>query len=306
MLMYETKGKFENAVILLDEPGLHLHAAAQQDLLKRLEAYAGKNQLIYSTHLPFMIDFKRLDNIYVCEEKGTEGTKVHKNWATADNDARFTLQAALGLSWSQSLFVGRFNLVVEGVTDFWFLSTISAMLQDAGQTGIDEHLVITPAGGASKVAYIGTILHGQKLNVAVMLDSDTEGELAHKQLVHEWILKDKLVLRVGDILDEKESRTLEDLFGEEYYLAMTQAAYSAELAGKKLTLPSKSKLQLIERIADSLKQAGIAEFNKGRVAKKIISDLAKKKISDLPAKTVDNFRKVIAAINDIVGGWRKK
>src|ERR1017187_851475 len=90
------------------------------------------NQLVYSTHLPFMIDFTHPDNIYVCEDKGAEGTKVHKDWATADKDARFTLQAALGLSWSQSLFVGQFNLVVEGVTDYWFLTTISTLLKDAG------------------------------------------------------------------------------------------------------------------------------------------------------------------------------
>jgi len=306
MLMYETKGKFENSVILLDEPGLHLHAAAQQDLLKRLAAYAEKNQLIYSTHLPFMIDFTRLDNIYVCEEKGADGTKVHKDWATADKDARFTLQAALGLSWSQSLFVGKYNLIVEGVTDYWFLTTISTMLKDAGQTGLDEHLVITPAGGASKVAYVGTILHAQKLNVAVLLDSDTEGDAAYKQLVNEWILKDKFVLRAGQILGVKENRALEDLFDEEYYLALTQAAYSAELAGKKLALKLPANLPLVERVGEALKQAGIAEFNKGRVAKRIMDDLAKKKISDLPTTTVNNFTKVITAINSIVQGWRKK
>lgn len=306
MLMYETKGKFENAVILLDEPGLHLHAAAQQDLLKRLEAYAEKNQLIYSTHLPFMIDFRRLDNIFVCEDKNGEGTKVHKDWATADKDARFTLQAALGLSWSQSLFVGKFNLIVEGVTDYWFLTTISTMLKDAGQVGLDDQLVVTPAGGASKVAYVGTILHGQKLNVAVLLDSDTEGEAAYKQLVREWILKDKFVLRVGEIIGVKENRVIEDLFDEDYYLAMTQSAYSAELADKKLTLKPQPGLTLVERIGEALKQSGVPEFNKGRVAKRIMDDLAKKKISDLPTATVGNFSKTIAAINKIVEGWRKK
>ena len=64
------------------------------------------------------------------------------------------MQAALGLSSSQSLFVGQYNLVVEGVTDFWFLSTVSELLRQAGKTGLDEQLVITPASGASKVAYV--------------------------------------------------------------------------------------------------------------------------------------------------------
>jgi predicted ATP-dependent endonuclease of OLD family len=303
--MYETQGSFANAVILLDEPDLHLHAAAQRDLLKRMSAYAKKNQLIYSTHLPFIIDFTRLDNIFICEEKASGGSKVHKDWATADKDARFTLQAALGLSWSQSLFVGQFNLVVEGVTDHWFLTKISMLLKDAGGVGLDEQLVVTPAGGASKVAYVVTILHGQELNVAVLLDSDKEGDDAFKQLVHSWILKEKLVLRVGQILGVTGNRALEDLFDEAYYITQTQVAYGKELAGKKLTLPAKAGLSLVERVVEALKATGIPDFNKGRVAKKIMEDLAKKKLGDLPALTVENFKKIIVEANSLVEGWRK-
>ena len=193
--MCETEGNFENAIILLDEPGLHLHASAQRDLLQRMYAYAEKNQLIYTTHLPFMVDSKRLDNIHICEEL-PEGTKVHQNWQAANKDARFTLQAALGLSWSQSLFVGQHNLVVEGVTDFWYLSAFSSLFNDAGEVGLPEELVITPAGGASKVAYVGTVLQGQELNVCVLLDSDNEGKNAYEQLVHQWILDEKLALKL--------------------------------------------------------------------------------------------------------------
>jgi hypothetical protein len=199
-----------------------------------------------------------------------------------------------------------FNLIVEGITDYWFLTVISTMLKSAGKIGLNDQLVVTPAGGATKVAYVGTILHAQKLKVAVLLDSDAEGDTAYKQLVREWILKDKFALRIGEILGVKENRALEDLFDEGYYLALAEAAYSTELAGKKLELKPQSNLQLTERVAVALKEAGIGEFNKGRVAKRIMDDLAKKNISDLPVTTVDNFTKVIGAINRIVDGWRKK
>ncbi len=304
--MYETNGMFKNAIILLDEPGLHLHAAAQRDLLTRMKEYAKNNQLIYTTHLPFMIDFTRLDNIYVAEEIEKEGTKVHKNWATADKDARFTLQAALGLSWSQSLFVGQYNLIVEGVTDFWFLITLSSMFQEAGQKGIDEQLVITPAGGATKVAYVGTILHGQNLNIAVLLDSDKEGKSAYEQLVHQWILDDKHVLLLGNILGIKHLCTLEDLFSEDYYLENVNAAYSSELGDKLLEVRKEKNKPIIDRVEEALKDRGIASFNKGRVAKKIMQDLPKKKLSDMPGETVEKFGKTIVAINKIVEGWKAK
>ena len=51
--------------------------------------------------------------------------------------------------------------------------------------------------------------------------------------------------------------------------------------------------------------ANIPDFNKGRVAKRIMEDLAKKKLSDLPSATVENFKKVITAANSLVAGWRK-
>lgn len=303
--MYETDGQFKNAIILLDEPGLHLHAAAQRDLLWRMKAYARENQLFYTTHLPFMIDFKRLDNIYVAEEIPKLGAMVHKNWATADKDARFTLQAALGLSWSQSLFVGQFNLVVEGVDDFWLLTTFSTMFDEAGQGGIDQRLVVTPAGGASKVAYVGTILKGQELNVAVLLDSDTAGQQAFEQLVHQWILQDKLIVMVGDAVGTTPC-ALEDLFGETYYLGKVTEAYAMELGGKpvKLNAITAGKKTIVDRVGDAFTNLGLGEYNKGRVAKRIMTDLGKKELAEVDADTVGKFRKLIDAINRVAASWK--
>ncbi len=306
LFMSETSGDFANSVILLDEPGLHLHAAAQRDLLERMKAYAKDNQLIYTTHLPFMVDFAHLDSIYICEERPNEGVKVHQDWASAGKDARFTLQAALGLSWSQSLFVGRYNLVVEGVTDFWFLSTISELMRQAGKEGLDEELVITPAGGASKVAYIGTILRGQELRVAVLLDSDPEGKSAYEQLVHQWILEENHVLMLGPVLGAKGDRCLEDMFAEDCYLGFVVESYKKELGKNKLSLPPEEGRPIVHRVEAALQATGVEVFNKGRVAKRIMKDLAGKSLDDLPADTVDNFAKVIAAVNRLVTKWREE
>jgi hypothetical protein len=302
---HETRGRFENAVLLLDEPGLHLHAAAQQDLLNRFQDYAVKNPLVFSTHLPFMIDFTRLDNIYVCEEKGDAGTKVHEEWATADTDARFALQAALGLSWSQSLFEAPFNLVVKDISDFWLLTTFSTMLRDSGEAGIDDQLVITPAGGANKVAYIGTMLHAQRLNVAFLLDSDTNGEDVLRKLVQLWVRGDRHVLRVGQILGAPGNRMIEDVFEEVYYLMHTRLAYQKELSGRNLTLPQAPERSVVERMEAAFKALGIPRFNRNRVARKILEDLAKKKPAQLPAATAENFRKLVSAINGLTAEWRK-
>jgi hypothetical protein len=204
------------------------------------------------------------------------------------------------------LFVGKYNLVVEGVTDFWFLTMMSTLLREAGQDGLDEQLVVTPVGGASKAVYVGTILHGQKLNVAVLLDSDREGHSAYEQLVKQWIVEEKHVLCLGNVLGVKEQRTLEDLFDEGFYMAHVNAAYAKELGGKSLSLAAGDQRSIVERIEDALKATGVSNYNKGRVAKRIMEELSKKKLTDLSPATVSRFIKVIAAINSIVAEWKKK
>lgn len=59
-------------ILLLDEPGMHLHATAQRDLVEFLEDLSEKYQIIYTTHSPYMLE--RLKKKVYCvanEEKGT-------------------------------------------------------------------------------------------------------------------------------------------------------------------------------------------------------------------------------------------
>ena len=50
-------------ILLLDEPGLSLHASAQNDLLRFIdEKLAPEYQIIYTTHSPFMIDSLKLNS----------------------------------------------------------------------------------------------------------------------------------------------------------------------------------------------------------------------------------------------------
>ena len=309
--LHETEGTFRKAVILLDEPGLHLHAAAQRDLLLRLGEYAEGNQLIYTTHMPFMIDMERLDNILVCIESKDQGTTVSSDFYAADEHARFPLQAALGLSISQSLFVGPYNLVVEGVTDFWLLSTMATILRSENVHTLDERIVVTPAGGATKAAYVATMLLGQQLNVVVLLDSDPEGERVAEGLIKEWIIRDRHVLLLGQILGREEETTLEDMFPEEFYLGFVNSVYEKELNSSPLTAGEvgvNRQPQLIRRIEEAFKARGMplnAEgkaFNKGRVAKRMLTELPKASLEDLPKEMVGNFNRLFESVNAAMPG----
>ena len=50
-------------IILIDEPGLFLHATAQRDILRKLESSAADAQVIFATHSPYLLEADKLDRI---------------------------------------------------------------------------------------------------------------------------------------------------------------------------------------------------------------------------------------------------
>lgn len=302
MFMYESKGEFENCVILLDEPGLHLHPDGQRDLLNRLESYAINNTLIYSTHLPFMIDLQKPDGIRVItESKG--GAFVTEDLSNSQPESKFVLQAALGMSGSTSYLLANKNLVVEGVDDFWFLTALSALFERSGEESINDEIFITAAGGASEAVYISTFMIGQKLRTYTLLDHDSAGLDAKEKLMKKWLTKyndsKSSVETLSEILNEPEKEfAIEDIFSEEYYLDKVHQAYKNQLNGigaKKIKLYGKD--MIVKRVERAFDELGIL-FNKGTVAKIIRSEINKMKTSaELTEQTKQTSQKIIKRIN---------
>lgn len=304
LFMHESGGTFENCVLLLDEPGLHLHPGAQQDLLARLEEYAKGNTLIYSTHLPFMLDLKHPERIRVLNE-GEDGPIVTEDLTKAQPEAKLTLQAALGMSGSQSYLVAQRNVVVEGVDDYMFITDLSELLIRSGKPGLPEDVFITPAGGASEAAYVATFMMGQQLKVVVLLDSDQAGQVARDKLVTSWLTryngKPTQVLRIGEVVEATAKEfAVEDLFPDEFYLARVKEVYAKQLtaAGAPADLKLVGTGQLCKRVERALAEHGIA-FNKGSVAKRIRRDLASMQdVSVLPQVTLERAEKLVKALTD--------
>lgn len=287
LFMHESGGTFQNCVLLLDEPGLHLHPGAQTDLLARLEEYAKGNTLVYSTHLPFMLDLQHPERIRVINDSAT-GAVVTEDLTESQPEAKLTLQAALGMSGRSSYLLAQKNLVVEGADDYFILSALSDLLGRSGSEALPEDVMITPGGGASEAAYIATFMIGQGLDVVVLLDSDGAGEAARAKLVKNWLTKYKgkesQVLCLGDVLEPARPQfAIEDLFPDEFYLARVEEVYHKQLAtcgDPKLTLVGGG--QLCKRVERALQDKGI-KLNKGSVAKRLRRDVSRMKdATELP------------------------
>ena len=306
-MLYETNGAFEKAVVLLDEPGLHLHASAQADLLRRMKDYSLSNQFIYTTHMPFMLDLDRLDNIRVCSDDVIKGTTVTNQLFGDDRRELLPLQAALGLYLSQSPLFGEWNLVVEGVTDMWFLNCISHILKSSGRVGLNDRVVITPGNSASRATYVVTLLQFQGLKVMVLLDSDESGKTAAEELRNKWTLDSSQILCVGDILKLQGGATIEDAFPTEFYVDYVNRVFAEKLGDNLITLNEingSTDRNLVDQIENVFRRRNIKRmkngkaFNKGTVAKVLYEELPKKSIKELPDELIENFDKIFRRVNE--------
>ena len=239
----------DNVLILLDEPGLSLHAKAQHDLLRYIEKeLEAEHQVIYTTHSPFLIDPEHLlrsrtvEDVFIeeDEEKGTEeqdlGTKVGDDVLSTDRDTVFPLQACLGYEITQSLFVGKHTLLVEGPSDLLYLTWFRERLAAAGRTTLDRRWTITPCGGIDKVAAFVALFGGEnKLHVAVLTDFATGDKSKVEKLRRSRLLKDGHVF-TADTYAEMNEADIEDLIGNAGYLDLVNRAMSLE-ANSRIEAP---------------------------------------------------------------------
>jgi predicted ATP-dependent endonuclease of OLD family len=242
VLFSQVKKKHGNVIILLDEPGLNLHAKAQSDLLRFInEELKPHHQVIYTTHSPFMVPSDDLPSVRTVEDvvkynpdstvAEVLGTKVGDQVLSTDRDTLFPLQGALGYEITQSLFVGKHNLVVEGPSDIIYLQAASTELGRQARMKKDPKWTLCPAGGIDKVAAFLTLFGGNKLHVAVLADY-AQGQKGKV----EWLKKSKLladghVLTAIDFCSQTEA-DIEDFLGLDLYTELVNDAYKLKGASR--------------------------------------------------------------------------
>ncbi|MCR4438499.1 MAG: AAA family ATPase [bacterium] len=103
------EGRANEHIFLLEEPGIHLHPAGQKDLVKVIEDLSAKNQLIYTTHSPFMINRQHPERVLLVT-KDKDGTHVdnqayRQNWRP--------LRQSIGLMIGDLFFFEDSGLILE-------------------------------------------------------------------------------------------------------------------------------------------------------------------------------------------------
>jgi hypothetical protein len=289
----ETQGAHANAILLLDEPGLSLHGLKQREFRQTISRLAEFNQTIYTTHSPFLVGPDELDLVRVVEMSDrTEGTKIHTTISAGDSGALLPLQEALGYDLAQSLFAQQRNLILEGLTDYWYLEATADLLAAEGLAAPKDNIALVPASGAGKVVYFGTILHAHKLKVAALLDSDAAGDAAAAQdtLIHQ--LGNKNILRTKDVYSGQANRPeIEDLL-RETLISIAKEDLGWDVATKAA---EQSERSIVELFADE-----ISGFSKYKLAKAYLRWTRDHEASDLTADERSQWEALASRINAVL------
>lgn len=253
-------------ILLLDEPGLSLHALAQDDYLRYIESLSQEHQIVYTTHSPFMVESGHLDRVRTVEDRTDDGTTVSGDISRSDTKTLFPLQAALGYSIAQNLFISDRNLLVEGVADLSFLQAASNVLRDAGRVGLDDDITITPVGGLGKVSAFASLFGANELQIAVLHDYEGHDDPHLSHLVREKLLPKRGVLHYAMFRTDSGSdkpTDIEDLLNPATYLNYLNQAYSDRLPKqiKVADLPPGDRIvrrigQYLQDNAIQLRQSG--------------------------------------------------
>lgn len=286
--------KDTNYILLLDEPGLSLHAAAQGDLLRFIEErLAPDYQVIYTTHSPFMIDSLKLDQVRTVYDTQDPrvGSVISSALEEKDSDTLFPLQAALGYTLAQNLYVSQKNLLVEGISDFVYLSHFSSLLNDKKRSGLHDKITIVPVGGAEKVATFISLMRGNELNCVCLLDTMTEQKAKDnlRKMVEQKLIVDKKIL-FADSFTGFQYADIEDFFLPDDYLKIYNGAFGTQVTCDQIDR-QKSIMTQLKHLN------GEKSFNHYAPSRYMMEHIGELQFSD---ETLSKFEEVFIQINKLL------
>lgn len=294
-------------ILLLDEPGLALHALAQADFLRYIDRLAEQHQVLYTTHSPFMLHSDRLHQVRLVEDRDKVGTIISDSLAGSDPRTIFPLQAALGWTIAQNLFISERNLLVEGPSELLYLQVASNLLEGQGLVGLRSDITIVPTGGLDNVVTFVALLGASGLKLAVLHDYRGTSEQKLDNLVRQKLLANKALFNVSQFRDlanlgvSSVASDIEDLWPVPLYLQYFNATFAAQLAG---LAPTEADLtsgdRIVERLNRYLSAKGVqlrpsGGFNHFAVA----SRFAAAPPTEFDQDTAKRFAALFSALNSL-------
>lgn len=227
-------------IILVDEPGMYLHPKAQQEMRDILKEISEQNQIIYTTHSPYLIDTNNIGQIRLIEKKGIDNEdgyneiseikeKIHH---CGNIDTLKPIIDSIGYSLGSELNLPHKKLLIcEGVSDYFYIKALSKIM------GRELTCGITHANGCNNIGTIISLFLGLGVHdIYVLIDSDNAGLKEAQQLIKNCTIpKDHIFSTHGF---DSTDHAIEDIFNRDWYLKEV-ASYTDEEIKKAESMLSK-------------------------------------------------------------------
>ena len=173
-------------VILIDEPGISLHARAQEDVLKVFDNIKERVQIVYTTHSPHLIDLNKLYRLLAVqraiEEDESSETKIFdaKSLTTASTDTLSPIYSLMGIRLSEQKFIQKKNnIILENIATFYYMKALTDM------KCFEKQVFYLPASGSSNIKTLVNMLLGWGIDFLVLTGTNEEGDdLKHDLTKH--------------------------------------------------------------------------------------------------------------------------
>lgn len=244
---------FKDAILLLDEPGLNLHPEQQAGLVDVIRDLSQTNQVLYTTHSPFMIyNFDRGNLLIVEFDPKSKASRIQQNFWDGDWQTIRPVLHSIGDGILSKVFKGAdvlaAILAVEGITDQRYLVTIAELdLQENEDSKIGGAEPI-PSGGHTWVKERALHYHKRKKKVVALFDNDPDAINQAVHLEKQHFPKDAIVR----IDSGKSEADIEDILTEEDYIKAVNGFYSVKLRDAKNFSPiSKREIEAAQKAIES-------------------------------------------------------
>ena len=231
----------DNLIILLDDPGIGLHAKAQEDLQRFIsEKLEPRHQVLYVTHSPFMVNPKKLNWVRTVQETYEEngdngqcfrGTIVGDRVLSTDYDTLLPMKASLGYRMLRSFSKDRHVLLVEKPEDVLYVRWFSTLLKRHGREGLDPKWNLIPCGDLVHLATLIGLLSGGAMDFAVLFTLPLEHHTDTPSFAPEDLLKTCHAFALNKYATPDES-TIEDLLGPACYFKLVDLCYKLPFRDK--------------------------------------------------------------------------
>lgn len=193
----------KDAIILIDEPGLYLHATAQADVLKFLNDEI-ENQVIFTTHSPYLLDINRLNSIKLVVREKSGTNIIQRYYDCKDQETITPLVTAIGYNISKNpIELGNgLCVITEGISDRFYLLAFLKLFNKR------KKINIIPSTGSQNMHVLISLCIGWGLDYKFMLDNDN-GATALERIKELYLNEEEMG---NKIIWVSEAGAIEDVF----------------------------------------------------------------------------------------------